>query len=420
VHVPPEAIDSPPRLTLEHEAMIGHYALPVKDARQSRPVAAVPAEPRRTALRWLGRARSGPGARRLAFLDSHFPWARSGFRYHEGLALLERRPDTLFFSTWEMTDPFPVPVQPIADFPRIALRAGITDVYAVFQLFLEGICGLGTTGDDGHDPHPIQGPDLWEFLRGEGIRVHGCVYPGGGFVDTAEGYERVALLASRLDRLLTTIPSILERVPNATYVPPAVIDTRFYAYSADRWASTARIECLFAADSPPRKGLDAALEAFGDLDGRFHLEVVGPHQHRRDELPADRATFHGWQSPEALRDLHRRTHVFLSPVRVEEAGPPGSHQGFVDGFPTTAALDAMASGCLLVSANPARDHRVFEPGLHYIECEPDAGAIRDALEAVYADPAAARAVAERGAARARARMDIRDGVEAKLAAIGLA
>ena len=47
----------------------------------------------------------------------------------------------------------------------------------------------------------------------------------------------------------------------------------------------------------------------------------------------------------------------------------------VDGFPTVAATDAMSSGCLLVSANPGRDYRILEPGIHYAECEPEPGAI---------------------------------------------
>jgi hypothetical protein len=85
-----------------------------------------------------------------------------------------------------------------------------------------------------------------------------------------------------------------------------------------------------------------------------------------------------------------------------------------DGFPTQAAADAMSSGCLLVSANPLGDYRVFEPGVHYIECPPDSGAMRDVLLRIAKDPHTARHIANAGASRVRERMDVRVGALAKL------
>ena len=92
--------------------------------RPPRPVAALVAPGRRAgALRARRRARPGPraaaGLHRLAL-----PVARSGFRYADALALHEARPDTLFFSMYEMRDPFPAPVLPLAEFPRLAPALG--------------------------------------------------------------------------------------------------------------------------------------------------------------------------------------------------------------------------------------------------------------------------------------------------------
>ncbi len=70
-----------------------------------------------------GDCAAGSRGRRLAYVDSHFPWERSGFRYADALALHEARPDTLFFSMYEMRDPFPAPVLPLAEFPRLAPRS---------------------------------------------------------------------------------------------------------------------------------------------------------------------------------------------------------------------------------------------------------------------------------------------------------
>jgi glycosyltransferase involved in cell wall biosynthesis len=90
-----------------------------------------------------------------------------------------------------------------------------------------------------------------------------------------------------------------------------------------------------------------------------------------------------------------------------------------DGFPTQAAADAMSSGCLLVSANPLGDHRVFEPGVHYIECQADTEALRDVLRGLARDRQTMRRIAETGSARVRERMDVRLGVAAKLELMGL-
>jgi glycosyltransferase involved in cell wall biosynthesis len=342
----------------------------------------------------------------------------SGFRYHEAEAILAARPDTLFFSTYEMTDPFPARVHALADFPELALRAGITDAYGVFLWFLAGLVGLGpSTG--GGAPHPMEGLDISRALFSQGIRLHGSLLPGGGFVDTEESFQWAAAVIERLDTAFSFSDEVLARFPSLIPVPAAHTDVRLYASSSDRWRWREPIVCLFAADAPPRKGLDVAIEAFTSLDHGFHLHVVGPHEHRRSELASERATFHGWLEPQELRDLHRHVHVFVSPVSAEAPGPPGSGSGMTDGFPTQAAVDAMSSGCLLVSANPLGDHRVFQPGVHYVECPPDAESLREVLRSLARRPETMRAIAQAGSQQVRERMDVRLGVAVKLEHMGL-
>lgn len=356
--------------------------------------------------------------RRIAYLDSTFPWQRSGFRYHEALAIHALQPDAMFFSMWELTDPFPAPVHPLADFPRLARRGGITDVYAVFSLFLESLVGMRRAGTV--EPHPMEALDISGFTAAAGIQVHGTIFPGGGFTATPDGLERARELARRLDTTFSYVPEVLAHVEGVTYVQQALTETRYYEQTTERWQRPSPLVCLFAADPSKRKGLDVALDAFADLDpDRFHLHVVGPHAHRRDEFPAELMTFHGWLPPERLRDLHREAHVFLSPVSVEPPGRPGSFQGVTDGFPTQAAADAMSGGVLLVSANPAGDHRVFAPGEHYVELPAEPGAFRRALLELAADPDRTRRLAEVGSDRVREQMDVRVGMAQKLATIGL-
>ena len=79
----------------------------------------------------------------------------------------------------------------------------------------------------------------------------------------------------------------------------------------------------------------------------------------------------------------------------------------------------MSSGALLVSSNPARDHRVLTPDEHYLELPPEPAAYRSALLEVAGDVERARRIAEAGSERVRTQMDVRRGIATKLEAIGL-
>jgi hypothetical protein len=394
---------------------VNFYLLPARDPGQARPH--MTAVPPLEILRHRVRRLVGPRHRRLAYLDSTFPWARSGFRYHEAQALLELAPNTMFFSLWEMTDPFPAPVNALTEFPKLVAREGITDAYAVFQLFLGGLVGMRPSHPE--PPHFMEGPDLSPWLRRMQVSLHGSIYPGGGSTSTPQGLTEAKELTKRLATTFSYVPEILANVRGVTPVDQAFTETRFYARNEDRWNNVQRTVCLFAADAPPRKGLEVALAAFAGLPSeRFHLHVVGPHEHRREELPPDLATFHGWLSPQELRDLHRRTHAFISPVSIEAPGAPGSFAGVTDGFPTQAAADAMSSGCVLISANPAADQRVLTPDVHYLDCEPDPARLRLTLEEIAGDVRRMRRIADAGSRQVRERMDVRQGVAAKLAHMG--
>jgi hypothetical protein len=398
---------------MEFADAVRFYSLPARDPHQPR------AEVEAAALTQVLRHRVGRRGRprRLAYLDSTFPWTRSGFRYHEAQALLELAPDTMFFSLWEMEDPFPATVHRLTDFPRIAAEAGITDAYAVFQLFLAGLTGLRPS--DPAPAHFMEGPDLSRAMWRAGIRLHGSIYPGGGLTITEAGLSQTRTLAQRMESTFSYVPEVLANVPEVTSVDQAFTETRFYAKSDDRWRNTSRIVCIFAADAPPRKGLDVALRAVAGLSPQdFHLHVVGPHEHRRDELPHELATFHGWLSPEQLRDLHARAHVFISPVSSESPGAARAFAGVTDGFPTQAAADAMSSGCLLISANPASDHRVLTPGKHYLDCDPDVEQLRARLQQIVGAVASMRQIADAGSLQVRDRMDVRRGVAQKLSHMG--
>jgi glycosyltransferase involved in cell wall biosynthesis len=400
---------------MSHADFIARYRVPVT----------VPDAPRPT-LEWSrrgeGRARSLAGqvrrrirGRRLAYIDSHFPWQRSGFRYADALALHEARPDTVFFSMYELRDPFPAPVLPLAQFPRLAPTLGVTDVYGVFLEFMAG--ALGLRRGSGREPQVIEGLDLSGVVQREGMRTHAGLYPGGGFVATKAGFSEARRLVAAADQVFSWMPAVLEHVPGVTPIDPAVIDTQFYAKTPRDFAARP-LELLFAADAKPRKGLCVALAALTALAGEpVHLHVVGPHDPAQF-MPADRTSFHGWLDRAQLRELHRRCHMFLSPVTAERPDDPAGDGGITDGFPTAAAAEAVSSGLLLLTANPESDHRHLRPGIDHIELPATPEAFADAVCAVLADPDSATAVAESGAGRVRERLDVRVGAAARLSLMG--
>jgi glycosyltransferase involved in cell wall biosynthesis len=121
-----------------------------------------------------------------------------------------------------------------------------------------------------------------------------------------------------------------------------------------------------------------------------------------------------------LRDIYHGADVFVSPVTTDTFSDPNSEPGTVDGFPTSTAVDAMSTGICLVTSNPRQEHRVVQPGEHYVEIpERDPDALAATLRALKADRAGRLAVAERGMRRIRETMAVEVGVAEKLAAIGL-
>jgi glycosyltransferase involved in cell wall biosynthesis len=361
------------------------------------------------------RAASAPDAsRRLAMLDTMFPWRGSGFRFNEAVEVLRRRPDTVFFSQHRTPEQFNRAVHPLSDFNHLAAEFGITDVHAVFVNFVVGLLGL-----DG-DPRArtvgevVRGVSILSTLRENHIRFHGTLYPGGGLVpDTAPTLLRE--IAARSATVFSNTAEILDAVPEAVRVP-VPMETEFYAFRDRQPGDILRL--VFAADRKPRKGLDTALAALALLGPSVHLDIVGPHE-REDAMPPDRTTLHGWLPPDQLRDVYWDADVFISPVRAEAAGLP-DEGGVVDGFPTTAASEALASGLALISSNPRGEDWLLRSGEHYLEVPvADPQALAAAITHLAEVPAERQRLARAGAERLREVGDVRAVVAAKLAAMGL-
>ena len=110
----------------------------------------------------------------------------------------------------------------------------------------------------------------------------------------------------------------------------------------------------------------------------------------------------------------------MSPVTTDVPGAADSEPGMVDGFPTSTAIDAVATGCALISSNPRGEDRVFRAGIEYLRVpEDDPAALVDALVQLRDDPGLRAALARKGRDRIEGLMPVVDGVAQKLAVMGL-
>jgi glycosyltransferase involved in cell wall biosynthesis len=368
--------------------------------------------PRLSRARLLGAARRRLGGRRLAVVDTHFPWQISGFRYQECLEIHALRPDTLFFSLHELTDPFPARIHPLSSFPRVSARAGITDVYLVFLNLAIAFLGLGR--------HPaaaeIEGiprVSLRRVIDAMGLRVHVQLYPGGGLLPSVPP-AILRAVAGRCATVFTNVSEVERAVPSATFVP-MLVGTDAYPFRPRRPADELRL--VFVGDNRPRKGLATLIDAFNRLPDGFRLDIVGPNEAHLPRLTNPRHQAHGWLGPRELLELYRDCDVFVSPSTVEVEDELA--MGMIDGFPTTAAAEAMSSGCALVSSNPRGEFRALRPGKEYVDVpDRDADALVRVLEELKEDREWLARLAERGAARVR-EFSTEVVVATKLAEMGL-
>ena len=237
----------------DHRTFVEQYGAPVADPDAARPQIRFCARGEGAARRVAARVRHR-GRRRLAYVDTHFPWRRSGFRYDEALALLDLRPDTLFFSLWEMTDDFPASVLPLADFPRQATAAGVTDALRDLVRVLDCAAGLlgEPLGADGGEPPPWVPPSIASVLEQNAMRLHVGMYPGGGLTRSPARLDQAARVAARSASVFTWVAECRD-LDNVIHVPPALANPRFYAPVERDW-SAEPLRVGFAGDGSPRKG----------------------------------------------------------------------------------------------------------------------------------------------------------------------
>jgi|WetSurMetagenome_2_1015567.scaffolds.fasta_scaffold201425_2 glycosyltransferase involved in cell wall biosynthesis len=145
-----------------------------------------------------------------------------------------------------------------------------------------------------------------------------------------------------------------------------------------------KIQLLFVANPRKEKGFNYLVTTFNSLDtSKYHLHIVGNWQTELRKIKRDNYTYYGAVSPNQLREIYHRAHIIINPSFQGEISNNYllykllamanrkrifaklpllpirlSYERYptLDGFPTTCAVDAMSTGCCLISTNSRHDY----------------------------------------------------------------
>lgn len=353
-----------------------------------------------------------PG-RKLAVIDSHFPWKQSGFRYWENYEIYRLRPDTVFFSMNPYMDPFgnntpndfPAPVHHISQLIPKMIAENITDVYCVFLSLAVSLIGRSRLKNGITILGSSNELNILPFIQDRNIKLHTTIYPGGGLQPDTP--IELCRLDDYYSTIFTNIQEVRTHYPNSIYIP-GMINTSFYTYKPK--PVTPPIKLVFSAHQGIRKNFPHMIEAFNQLDDSFHLHIIGNWSDYLPLLTNKNYTYHGLLEPEEAVRVYQQCHVFVSCSKKDWTAS--------DGFPTTAAGDAMSTGCLLVSSNPRQDRYVMTSGVDYLEITKSRSLV-DLLRWIRDHYYEAMTLAGNGSNKIKSMYDSKIGVTKKLRAMGL-
>ncbi|WP_251037995.1 glycosyltransferase [Paenibacillus albidus] len=247
--------------------------------------------------------------RRLAVIDTKFPWMMSGFRYWENYYIKQEQPDTLYFAVQPHTDPFPAKVHHLSEFENMVVKHGITDVYCVFLNLALSLLGENVMGNE-----KVPGSNsLWsirETIEKYNLQLHTTLYPGGG-LDPSTPKEYIERAGRSCKTIFTNINEVSNILSNSIFIP-GIINSEFYKMQEKQ--SQFPIELIFCADNAIRKGFPTLVQAFNQLNDDFYLHIVGNWSKELSTLTNRNFTFHGSLNPLQLRQLYKQCNVVVHKI----------------------------------------------------------------------------------------------------------
>jgi len=214
---------------------------------------------------------------------------------------------------------------------------------------------------------------LSRFIEEKKISIHTTIYPGGGYEENIldQAVEGLKFLRSHpnVKTIFTNLRAVQEIVPTA-YRIGVPINTDFYKYIVR--PKNAKMHLIFVGRDVKEKGFDYLIKAFSKLDhSKYHLHIVGNWRHRLHLIKHSNYTYYGFLEPVKLREIYYKCHIVVNPSYKQNANIWNrrirKRYITLDGFPTTAARDAMSTGCCLISTNPRHDYIEFSPGGDYLD-----------------------------------------------------
>lgn len=213
----------------------------------------------------------------------------------------------------------------------------------------------------------------------------------------------LSLMREGCTSIFTNVQEVLDEIPSSIFTP-VVIQTDHYSYK--KKSLNGKIQLTFAANRGVRKGFSLLANVFNQLDDTFHLNIIGDWERDLHLLKNKPFTYYGPLPPEDLTSVYQQTHVFLY---------TGTQDQFaLDGFPVTAAANAMFTGCLLISTNPRNDRLTLVAGKDYLEVEAMSYSFVNVLNWVKDNTEAAMKIGETGAITIRKLFDCKEVVKKKI------
>lgn len=139
---------------------------------------------------------------------------------------------------------------------------------------------------------------------------------------------------------------------------------------------------LYVGNDKPHKNVDVLVDGFSNIDDAMLVLTGGDFERFKSR---ERVVVTGFVDDSELAALYRGALALVMPSREEGFGLP--------------ALEAMASGCAVITSNAAA--LVEITGDAALHVEPDAASLADAMTRVASDDSLRRALTSRGIARAK-------------------
>ena len=351
----------------------------------------------------------------LAVVSQYFPSQFSGFRYWENFEFYRIDKNILFFAVHKMNDYFPTEVHPLEHVKQYP----VTDIFCV---------DLNHTLSLLDYPKKIPGKQnygLSRFILDKNISIHTTILPGGGFEENfkKQAIEGLKFLKEHpnVKNVFAVPAEVLKVIPKAYRMVNANTNTDFYKFAPRKKSS--RLQLLFAATCREEKGFRYMTKAFNELDPtKFHLHIVGmgDWKSKLKWIKHGNYTFHGALPMHELRGVYNQCHIVVNPsyrgrVPIHEEFfinlgrlmpilrsrtrflPTRERYITLDGFPTVMCLDAMSTGCCLVSTNPRHDYLALKPQEDYVEiAEKSSEEIISAVESLYRNQDRMLSIAKKG------------------------